>query len=65
MTRRHTRTLAGLAGAALVVSLAPMGAQAKDTAPPAHDAKASPQTQGPPVNPPSHGDPTNPAQPRT
>ena len=41
MTRRHTRTLAGLAGAALVVSLAPMGAQAKDTAPPAHDAKAS------------------------
>jgi hypothetical protein len=30
-----------------------------------HDAKASPQTQGPPVNPPSHGDPTNPAQPRS
>jgi hypothetical protein len=27
-------------------------------------SKASPQTQGPPVNPPSHGDPTNPAQPR-
>jgi hypothetical protein len=27
-------------------------------------SKASPQTEGPPVNPPSHGDPTNPAQPR-
>jgi hypothetical protein len=26
--------------------------------------KASPQTQGPPVNPPSQGVPTNPAQPR-
>jgi hypothetical protein len=31
---------------------------------PSHTAKASPQTEGPPVNPPSHGDPTNPAQPR-
>ena len=41
MTRRHTRALAGLAGAALVVSLAPMGAQAKNAAPPANDTKAS------------------------
>ena len=41
VTRRHTRALAGLAGAALVVSLAPMGAQAKDAAPPASDTKAS------------------------
>ncbi|MFW5470010.1 immune inhibitor A domain-containing protein [Knoellia sp. CPCC 206435] len=41
MTQRHTRALAGLAGAALVVSLAPMGAQAKDAAPPASDPKAS------------------------
>ena len=32
VTQRHTRALAGLAGAALVVSLAPMGAQAKDAA---------------------------------
>ncbi|MFC7489056.1 MULTISPECIES: immune inhibitor A domain-containing protein [unclassified Knoellia] len=41
MTRRHTRALAGLAGAALVVSLAPMGAQAKDAAPPADNKAAS------------------------
>jgi hypothetical protein len=26
--------------------------------------KASPATEGPPINPPSQGDPTNPAQPR-
>ena len=26
-----------------------------------HTAKASPQTEGPPINPPRHGDPTNPA----
>ncbi|KGN34556.1 protease [Knoellia sinensis KCTC 19936] len=43
MTRRHSRALtglAGLAGAALVVSLAPMGAQAQPSAPPA-EQKAS------------------------
>ena len=31
---------------------------------PGQGSKASPQTEGPPINPPSHGDPTNPAQPR-
>lgn len=35
MTSRHSRALAALAGAALVVSLAPMGAQATQAAPPA------------------------------
>ncbi|WP_353953497.1 immune inhibitor A domain-containing protein [Knoellia sp. S7-12] len=41
MTRAHSRALAGLAGAALVVSLAPLGAQAKDTAPPSDPQAAS------------------------
>lgn len=40
MTRRHTRALAGVAGAALFVGLAPMGAQA-DTAPPAEGKSAA------------------------
>ncbi len=31
---------------------------------PGGGSKASPATEGPPINPPSHGDPTNPAQPR-
>jgi hypothetical protein len=31
---------------------------------PAPASKASPATQGPPVNPPSQGDPTNPAAPK-
>ncbi len=44
MTIRHTRALAALAGAALVVSLAPMGAQATDGAPPA-EGKASTKKQ--------------------
>ncbi|KGN42493.1 immune inhibitor A domain-containing protein [Knoellia aerolata] len=51
MTQRHTRALAGLAGAALVVSLAPMGAQAKDAAPPAADTKASTKKQDDLPNP--------------
>ncbi len=38
MTTRHSRALAALAGAALVVSLAPMGAQATESAPPADGA---------------------------
>ena len=40
MTISHTRALAGLAGAALVVSLAPMGAQAAE-APPVDGKSAS------------------------
>jgi hypothetical protein len=37
----------------------PESAEAAET-----PSKASPQTEGPPINPPSQGVPTNPAQPR-
>ncbi|MEO7268879.1 MAG: immune inhibitor A domain-containing protein [Knoellia sp.] len=51
MTRRHSRALAGLAGAALVVSLAPLGAQAKEVVPQASDHKASTQKKDDLPNP--------------
>lgn len=42
----------------------PLAVAPESPAGPAGGSKASPQTEGPPVNPPSQGDPTSPAQPR-